>query len=65
MEGEQQALTLNTKEYIASEINMDIQSDNTNFTTTFNCIINRSDSFSNVGWINKPNHDPIGALIHN
>ena len=64
-EEEQQAFTINTKEYIASAIDMKVQSYNTKFTTLFPFILNRSDSFSTVGWLRKSNNDPINTPIHN
>ena len=64
-EEQQQAFNLNTKEYIASSIDMEVQSDNTKFITPFPRILNRSDSSSTVGCLHTSNHDPINAPIHN
>ena len=62
---EQQAFTLNTKEYIASAIDMEVQADNMETTSPFPCILNRSDSSSTVGWLRLSNHDPLDAPVHN
>ena len=64
-EEEQHDFTLNTKEYIASAIDIEVQIDNEKFATPFCCILNRSYSSITFGWILKLNHDPIDAHIHN
>ena len=61
---EQQAFTLDTKEYIGSTVDMEILVDHTP-ATSFSCILNRSDNTSTVGWLRKSNHDPDDAPIHN
>jgi len=63
-EAEAKAFTLNTKEYIASAIDMEIQAEMNPDQTPFPCILNRSDSSSTVGWLRKSNHDPGEAPIH-
>ena len=65
-EAEAKAFTLNTKEYIASAINMEIQAEMNPDRTTLPCILNRSDSSSTLlGWLRKSNHGPGEAPIHN
>jgi len=64
-ETEAKAFTLNTKEYIASAIDMEVQADMNPNKTPYPCILNRSDSSSTVGWLRKSNHDPEEAPIHN
>ena len=44
---------------------MEVQIDNTKFTTSLPFILNRSDSSITVDWIHKSNHDPIDVPIHN
>jgi len=61
---EQRAFTLNTKEYIGSAVDMEIQATHAP-QTTHPCILNRSDSTSTVGWLRKSNHDPEDAPVHN
>lgn len=61
---EQKAFTLNTKEYIGSAVDMEIQAAHAP-KTPHPCILNRSDSTSTVGWLRKSNHDPEDAPIHN
>ena len=62
---EQQTFTLNTKEYIASAIDMDLQMELDPNPNPFPCVLNRSDSTSTVGWLQKSNHEPEDAPIHN
>ena len=62
---EQRTFTLNTKEYIASTIDMEFQAELDPNPTPFPCILNRSDSTSTVGWLRKSNHEPDEAPIHN
>ena len=64
-EAEQQAFTLNCKEYIASAVDLAIQSRHDPNVCEFPCYLNRSDSTSVVGWMRKSNHDEDEAPIHN
>ena len=48
---EQQTFTLNTKEYITSVIDMDIQMELDPNPNPPPCVLNRSDSTSTVGWL--------------
>ena len=61
---EQRAFTLNTKEYIGSAVDMEIQAAHAP-QVPYLCILNQSDSTSTVGWLRKSNHDPEDAPIHN
>ena len=62
---ENKAFAPNAKEYIASAIDMDFHLEMDPDPSPFQCIFNRNDSSSTVGWLRKSNHDPKDAPIHN
>ena len=62
---ERQSFTLNTKEYIVSAIDMEIQAAHNPCPNPFPGTLNRSDNTSIVGWLRTSNHDPEDAPIHN
>ena len=64
-EEENKALTLNTKEYIASAIDMDFHMEFDPDPASFPCVLNWTDSTTAMGWLHKSNHDPEDAPIHN
>ena len=60
---EQQAFTLNVKEYIASVIGALLAMEEDDSPQP--CILSLSDSSSTVSWLHKSNHDPQSSPIHN
>ena len=62
---EQQAFTINCKEYIGSKIDLMIQADYDNIGSPCSCYLNCSDITITVGWLRKSNYDPDKSPIHN